>query len=201
MTEVWQIQRQSFGNLILFYFLCPIIELPFICHTHVICLVWFFSHGYENVSPFIGQFVQIGSICLHFPCKCLQSSRISFSQMIFVYPSVFSKDNFPPASSNQEYHINLLILVLYLQVCLSRNIGKSLVKLSRNTDKLWFISISSCPLNPAVADESTFIIVLFLLVFAPECPVLQEFSGLLWYALNLQIVANQSRIKQVVTTC
>ena len=51
--------------------------------------------------------------------------------MIFVYPSVFSKDNFPPASSNQDYHINLLILVLYLQVCLSRNIGKSLVKLSK----------------------------------------------------------------------
>ena len=155
MTEVWQIQRQSFGNL--YFFISSVrLWIPFICHTHVICLVWFFSHGYENVSPFIGQFVQIGSICLHFPCKCLQSSRISFSQMIFVYPSVFSKDNFPPASSNQEYHINLLILVLYLQVCLSRNIGKSLVKLSRNTDKLWFISISSCPLNPAVADEKYF---------------------------------------------
>ena len=174
MTEVWQIQRQSFGNL--YFFISSVrLWIPFICHTHVICLVWFFSHGYENVSPFIGQFVQIGSICLHFPCKCLQSSRISFSQMIFVYPSVFSKDNFPPASSNQEYHINLLILVLYLQVCLSRNIGKSLVKLSRNTDKLWFISISSCPLNPAAAYEKYSNHCFISPCFAQKCPVLQGF--------------------------
>lgn len=69
--------------------------------------------------------------------------------MIFVYPSVFSKDNFPPASSNQEYHINLLILVLYLQVCLSRNIGKSLVKLRLKHRKCliyrrFFMSGKSC---------------------------------------------------------
>lgn len=37
--------------------------------------------------------------------------------------------------------------------------------------------------------------------FAPECPVFQGVLGILLNALKLQIVANQSRIEHVVTTC
>ena len=53
----------------------------------------------------------------------------------------------------------------------------------------------------AVADEKYFYHYFISPCFAQKCPVLQGFLGLLWYALKLQIVANQSKIEQVVTTC
>ena len=53
----------------------------------------------------------------------------------------------------------------------------------------------------AVADEKHFYHSFVSPCFAPECPVLQGFSGVLLNALKLQIVANQSKIEHVATTC
>ena len=49
--------------------------------------------------------------------------------------------------------------------------------------------------SPAMADEKHFYHSFVSPYFARECPVLQEFSGFMQFALKLQIVANQSRIK------
>ena len=52
--------------------------------------------------------------------------------------------------------------------------------------------------------NNTFIIVLFLLVLhrnALVCKGFREFYNVLDFALKLQIVANQSKIEHVVTTC
>ena len=53
----------------------------------------------------------------------------------------------------------------------------------------------------AVADEKYFYHCFVSPCFAPEYPVLQGFPGFVWFALKLQIVANQSRTEHVVTTC
>ena len=53
----------------------------------------------------------------------------------------------------------------------------------------------------AVADEKYFNHSFGSPCFAPKCPVLQGFPGLWWYALKMQIVANQSKIEHVATTC
>ena len=42
---------------------------------------------------------------------------------------------------------------------------------------------------------------LFSPCFAPECPVLRGISRIFLFVLKLQIVANQNRIEQVITTC
>jgi len=49
--------------------------------------------------------------------------------------------------------------------------------------------------------NSIFIIVLFLLELPQNALFCEGFRGLWLYALKLQIVANQSKIEQVVTTC
>ena len=87
--------------------------------------------------------------------------------------------------------------------CLSRNpykIGLQQGYKSLPT-KPWFSGISDKSTDSAVADEKYFNHYFISPCFAPECPVLRGFPGLLWYALKLQIVANQSRTLQVVTTC
>lgn len=49
--------------------------------------------------------------------------------------------------------------------------------------------------------NNTFIIVLFLLVLPRNALILQGISRIFCYALELQIVANQSKIEQVGTAC
>ena len=62
----------------------------------------------------------------------------------------------------------------------------------------------NCIIGPgiiAVANEKYFYHCFVSPCFAPECPCLQGISGIMVNALNLQIVANQSKIEHVVTTC
>ena len=61
----------------------------------------------------------------------------------------------------------------------------------------WIIGLK----NIAVADEKYFYHCWVSPSFAPKRPVLQGFPGVLSNTLKLQIVANQSRIEHVVTTC
>ena len=53
----------------------------------------------------------------------------------------------------------------------------------------------------AVADEEDFYHGFISPCFVPECLVVYEVPGVLLNALKLQIVVNQSRIEQIVTTC
>lgn len=136
--QLWRKFNSKALGAYAFCFLCPIVNTFHVSYSfHLLSIFQFFSHSHENISPFLGQFIRIGEVCSHFPCKCLQSCRISFSQIILVYPSMFSIDSFPPAYSSQEYTLNLLILALYLQVRLSRNIGKPLVKLRMEHKKCY----------------------------------------------------------------
>jgi hypothetical protein len=52
-----------------------------------------------------------------------------------------------------------------------------------------------------VADEKYFNHSYVLLLYAGKCPVLQGFPGVLWLASKMLIVANLSKLKQVITTC
>ena len=65
------------------------------------------------------------------------------------------------------------------------------------------VNTGSLPLQRhlAVADEKYFYHYFISPCFAPERPVFQGFPGFVWFALKLQIVANQSKIRQVITTC
>ena len=49
--------------------------------------------------------------------------------------------------------------------------------------------------------NSIFIIVLFLLVLPRNALFCEGFLGFFLFVLKLQIVANQNRIEQVITTC
>lgn len=61
-----------------------------------------------------------------------------------------------------------------------------------------FVGVSS---DIAVADEKYFYHCFISPCFALKHPALLGFSGVLLNALKLQIVANQSKIEHVATTC
>ncbi|MGN9012093.1 hypothetical protein ACTM9M_15610 [Oliverpabstia intestinalis] len=79
-----------------------------------------------------------------------------------------------------------------------KNVGNSSAQMAETIVNTGSLSLR---LHLAVADEKYFYHYFISPCFAPERPVFQEFPGFVWFALKLQIVANQSKIRQVITTC